>query len=331
MASGRTIGVVLAVAWSTTPGGVAAREPYRPGPEELRSAYARADRLRESYKGKVFKAAITPHWLDGDARFWYRNDGRDGSKEFILVEADKGIRSPAFDHARLAASLAKATSSEARAEALPFDSIEFGEGRKTLKFRARGFEWSCDLSNYELTRGKESTEPRSSPAGESGRPQFRGRGGGGAGGGSGPRTLGMFGPVPRGPDGVVSPDGKWVAEVREFNVVVRRAGERENEVWLSRDGSADRPFGELSWSPDSKTLVACRVDPATHKDVHLVESSPREGGRARLWTRPYDLPGDRMPSYELWLFDPETGKGIRPEVDPVDFRPASPAARRRRR
>src|SRR5215472_5992894 len=63
----------------------------------------------------VYKARITPHWLTNNIQFWYRNDLRGGTKEFILVDAEKGIRQRAFDHDKLAAALAKAAGQEVKA------------------------------------------------------------------------------------------------------------------------------------------------------------------------------------------------------------------------
>ncbi|MGH7193852.1 MAG: DPP IV N-terminal domain-containing protein, partial [Candidatus Saccharimonadales bacterium] len=70
---------------------------------------------------------------------------------------------------------------------------------------------------------------------------------------------------------------------------------------------------------DSNTLVACRVEPATTKDVYLIESSPAAGGRAKLRTMPYGQPGDKMPRYELWLFDPQAKIARQAEMEPIDF------------
>src|ERR1044071_4689590 len=51
----------------------------------------------------VYKSQIAPHWFQNNTRFWYRNDLRGGAKEFILVDAEKGARQPAFNHEKLAA------------------------------------------------------------------------------------------------------------------------------------------------------------------------------------------------------------------------------------
>ena len=51
----------------------------------------------------VDNGPVTPNWLPGK-RFWYRTLTATGSA-FILADAAKGTRTPAFDHKKLAASL----------------------------------------------------------------------------------------------------------------------------------------------------------------------------------------------------------------------------------
>jgi dipeptidyl aminopeptidase/acylaminoacyl peptidase len=106
--------------------------------------------------------------------------------------------------------------------------------------------------------------------------------------------------------------------VKDHNVFVR-APDDGNEYQLSQDGRPGLAYGMLQWAPDSKRLVAFRIEPGDQKEVHLIESSPREGGRAKLHTRPYALPGDKFTSYELNLFDIANQKQIKPEVDRIDL------------
>src|SRR5437660_1661877 len=89
----------------------------------------------------VYKAQITPHWFQNDKQFWYRNDLRDGAKEFIVVDAEKGIRQPAFDHEKLAAALSKSSGEKVSANKLPSSSIEFFDDGKTLEFEIAGKTW----------------------------------------------------------------------------------------------------------------------------------------------------------------------------------------------
>ena len=297
----------------------AERKPYLPDAAELRKAYERADGLRADVNGRVFKASIHPHWLDGNTRFWYRNDGRNGTKEFILVDAEHGTRTTAFDHARLADALNKSASTHFAADKLPFAEIEFLDGGKALKVAADGSYWRCDLDSYECTKLGKGPATDSTPALDSDQPPLR-------------RPGRRTGPPPaREPESERSPDGKWVAEIRDFNVIIRPAGRSEGQTFgrrpadpddaitLSTNGQPDNPFASLVWSPDSKTLVAYRVERGSHREVTLVESAPREGGRAKVYSRPYDLPGDRFDAYEMWLFDVSAKKATKVDADRIDF------------
>ncbi|MCA9146993.1 MAG: hypothetical protein H6823_05160 [Planctomycetaceae bacterium] len=93
------------------------------------SDYERADNLRAMTSGKVFKDEVEPHWFDKNRRFWYRNALPEDKLEFVFVDAKAGTRELAFDHERLAQSLAEAAEREVRGERLPFETIEFTEGR----------------------------------------------------------------------------------------------------------------------------------------------------------------------------------------------------------
>lgn len=120
---------------------------------------------------------------------------------------------------------------------------------------------------------------------------------------------------PKGGDG-----GKWRAFVRDHNVWIRAAeGDEKEEVQLSQDGAPDNRYEMLQWTPDSKTLIAFRVQPGEPKEVYRIESSPKDGGRAKLHRHNYALPGDKFASFELNLFDVAERKQIKPEVEPVDF------------
>src|ERR1043165_287678 len=118
---------------------------------DVPKAYERAKQLSEQTKGRVFKTVIQPHWFHNNTRFWYRNDLKAGTKEFILVDAEKGTRGRAFDHQKLAAALSKAADKTYHADRLPFDRIEFTPNAGTIRFVLEG-TWECDLTTYECKR-----------------------------------------------------------------------------------------------------------------------------------------------------------------------------------
>src|SRR5262249_31105935 len=110
----------------------------------------------------VYKSQINPHWFQNNTRFWYRNDLREGTKEFIVVDAEHGARKPAFDHQKLAVALSQAAGEQFTADKLPFSEIEFVEDGKALFFEASGKSWRCDLVSYECKPDKKSAGVRPS-------------------------------------------------------------------------------------------------------------------------------------------------------------------------
>lgn len=289
----------------------------------------------------VYKSRITPHWFDDYRRFWYRNDLRGGAKEFIVVDAEAGKRDQAFDHDKLAASLSKASGTEVKGDHLPFSDIEFVQDGKAVQFEASGKTWRCDLSSYECTvapvgdsRPAPSLLPLAQDEGAAAdsadsddaspqvdadtaaetdhlSPQAQADQNNGAQGGQG---RGRRGGGRNGTRSLPSPDGKWTMLIRNYNVYVRAANDT-NEIQLSTDGVEGNAYGRPEWSPDSKTLIAWRIEPGDQKEVYLIQSSPPGGGRAVLRSRPYAQAGDKFPHYEVNVFDVASRKQIKPDVD----------------
>ena len=99
----------------------------------------------------VYRDRVEPHWFGDNTRFWYRVETGPGRREFVLVDAIKGRRGPAFDHARLAQALTAAGITDARAEQLPMDTLEWDTQPEAVRFQAGGKGWRCDLATYQLT------------------------------------------------------------------------------------------------------------------------------------------------------------------------------------
>jgi dipeptidyl aminopeptidase/acylaminoacyl peptidase len=264
---------------------------------------------------RVFRDRITPHWFAGSTRFWYRNDLRGGAKEFVLVDAARGTRLPAFDHARLAAALSKATGKENKEDKLPFDSIAFVDDGKAVAFKSDDVVWQCDLNSYECSKTDGNIEFPATTGSDDDAGFSRRRG---------QRQRDDEGRVSGGDR---SPDGKWVAFVKDYNTFIKARDDEAKEIQLSTDGKEDSAYGHFTWAPDSRTLVAFRIEPGERKEVYLVESSPRDGGRAKMTSRLYPLPGDRFARYEANVFDITTRKQTKPEVDRFEHQWLRPMVR----
>jgi dipeptidyl aminopeptidase/acylaminoacyl peptidase len=266
-------------------------------PELSPRAWSRRGRRVQGY----YKARITPHWFNDNTCFWYRNDLKDDTREFILVNAERGTRRKAFDHEKLATALSQATGVDYSANQLPFDNIEFLDNSRKIRFTVDQTTWICDLVSYTCSKTEE-VHPQSSPepAEQGSRFDRRGRPG---------RDWSQS---------MDSPDSQWTAIVKDNNVFVRQKDSNE-EIQLSTDGDEDNTYGSLSWAPDSKTLVAFRIEPGDNKEVYLIESSPEGGSRAKFHSRSYALPGDKFATYELNLFDIDSRKQTKPDVDKLEL------------
>ena len=146
------------------------------------------------------------------ARFWYQNDLAGGKREFVLVDAEKGVRERAFDHEKLAAALVEAGMVDAQADRLPIEALQFKLAEQALEFRASNKDWRCDLKTYALAEIKD----RKAEAKESGAASLPG---------NAPRRSGRTGP-------------------ETAVTFVNRTNEEVEIFWLNTDGQR-QSYGKL--------------------------------------------------------------------------------------
>ena len=255
----------------------------------------------------IYKSKINPHWSEDNSHFWYRNVLPKGEREFIFVDLEKGERRPAFDHKKLAESLSSITNAKTDSSKLPIDRLNFDVKKGELYFQSIGRTYKCDLNNYNISEIDKSQFPGQSKRLERDKTNKEKE-----------EQTNSFRPSRE-----VSPDGKWRAFIRDHNIFIRAMGSEE-EIQLSKDGKEGNSYQTPYWAINSKNLISFRVEPDQVGVVHLHESSPREGGRAKLHTRRYALPGDKFTSHELNWFDIEKKIHTKPEVGIIDFRGPRP-------
>ncbi|HYM68381.1 MAG TPA: DPP IV N-terminal domain-containing protein [bacterium] len=252
--------------------------------------YARAEQFLPWHIGRsLFRMTVDPHWLDEHGRFWYRAQTRHG-EVFMLVDPRRATREPAFDHARLAAALTRASGVPYNDRALPFDHIELLREGTAIEFDVGAVRWGYDL------RGDACERLERAPA---------------SGGGT------------------TSPDGRWTAFVQDANLYVRSMETGETRA-LTADGRPAHDYGTplrspleaagitapdappapaVLWSPDSRRILSYRLDRRAGGTYHLVQSVPRNGSRRPvLHSYAYPLPGDdHVPTADLIVFDVARG------------------------
>ncbi|MDR6194565.1 DPP IV N-terminal domain-containing protein [Siphonobacter sp. SORGH_AS_0500] len=253
--------------------------------------YARAERFLTATQQYVDHVPGRPTWLSGD-RFWYRNLIAEGS-EFILVNAAKGTRTPAFDQQKLAESLSGVTNTKYTAWMLPFQEFTYAPDEKFITFSAHGKSWKCDLKSYQITA---DTTPKN-------RADRRNE------------TL--------------SPDGKKAAFIKDYNLWLRDLSTGQL-TQLTKDGVKDFGYATdnagwkhsdraiVTWSPDSRKIATFQQDERAVGDMYLATTNV---GHPTLEAWKYPLPGDSaIAMIHRVIIEVENPKVIRLQVSPDPHR-----------
>ena len=252
--------------------------------------YNRAYALREKYNAKhVLYAGVVPHWVDQTSAFWYVRQTEKG-KEYVKVDAASKKRTALFDQQKMAAALTEKAGREINAYNLPLQNCQLNISLDTLRFQLDGKFWAYSIKNNRLLdegaippRGKERHWMEVDDEKE-GRP-------------------------------VTSPDGKWTAFIKNDNVYVREVATGK-EKQLSQDGTLSNYYSSyIQWSPDSKSVVSCRIRPVEKRYVYYVESSPADRAQPKLHKQEYAKPGDELRFKVPCIFEVESGRRLIPSTE----------------
>ncbi len=128
------------------------------------------------------------------------------------------------------------------------------------------------------------------------------------------------------PDGVVSPDGKREAFIKDYNLWMRDTG-TNRETRLTTDGVKDFGYATdnagwvhsdraiLVWSPDSKKIATFQQDQRGVSDMYLVTTNV---GAPKLEAWKYPLPGDKtITTIQRVIIETDSPKVIRLQM-PAD-------------
>ncbi len=251
--------------------------------------YQRAQSLRQQYEGAAIFVPEPATWIGTTHKFYYRRSLANGF-EFVTVDADTQEKTPSFDHHRLADALSRATGRAYQGTRLPFQNFTFNDALSAIEMTIDGARWTCMLADYSC-RTPEVPRPGDIRRGISG--PVRG-------------DLSGATPRPR-----MSPDGKWMAFIDNYNVAIRPFG-GDRRTALSTDGSEGNYYDPASivWSPDSSKIVAYRIRPGYRRLVHYVASSPEDQLQPQHWAMQYAKPGDLLDHEQPVMFDVRSQKQI---------------------
>ena len=117
----------------------------------MQSSQSPQPNYRERVAGQFAPRAVTPHWLAGGDKFWYRVDLGENRAQFVVVDAAKKTRRAAFDHDKLAELLTRELGQPIAADALPFTWISVAPDGAWTRFRIGEQAWQWN-SNGVLAR-----------------------------------------------------------------------------------------------------------------------------------------------------------------------------------
>ena len=255
------------------------------------SDYDKADSIVNLFSKKVYHTVQKVNWVKDKPIFWYSTLTEKG-KEYWTVNAEKLSKEKIFETDTLVSQLSNLTKK-------PVKNEDFSPVNPTLSQDGNVFAFQIDTLLFEWNRNKNElkktgSKPLDVPEGYWGE-----------------KAEDHSGPP------VKSPDGKWFAFIREFNVFIKDSLGK-NPVQMSYDGSAGEYYSaELFWSPDSKKLAGTKVRAEIPHYIYFVESSPSDQVQPKLQKRYYPKAGDALPISSPVLFDIPSQKQI--EVDATPF------------
>ncbi|OJY95777.1 MAG: peptidase S9 [Sphingobacteriales bacterium 40-81] len=275
---------------------------YRPTREEMLERYRQATVSDSTInRGKIFNLTVQPTWLDDGKAFWYRRAFKDSVREYVLVNAATGKRQPLFDHAKLAASLSKQTGQNFNPQKLLLTNIKVNRKKHSMAFEMNNKVWHCDLGTYAVTDSGTviANEAQTIPWWRRNNRRSRWWG---------YKTDS------------ISPDKQLMAFIKEGNVFIQPVN-GDDAIQHTTDGTAEKPYGSLAWSPDSKYVVGYKITPYKDSLVYYVLTSQANTTRGQLKSQEYKQPGDPFTTYEMFAFSVMEKKTTKINTEIIDFFP----------
>ncbi len=265
--------------------------------DQLRADYQRAvSFMYNNYNNKTVFNLYTSvgWWEDGSGLYFTSYDTN--RKSYKKIEFDDYEVTDLFDHEKIASQLNDILKDSLASNKLSFDLIEKNEeGKLVIEKNKRRFEVD-DLS--ELKEIEKEEKEKTSPHERK------------------------------------SPDGKWVAFVKEYNLYIRST-ETGEEFQLSKDGEKNYEYaswygwGDLmegengerprrfsvNWSADSKWIAANICDLRNANKMYLLDFSVDTLYRPQLWSYYRGSPGDTNMVYmQPVFFNIELKKEVRTDL-----------------
>ncbi|MEO6816298.1 MAG: DPP IV N-terminal domain-containing protein [Edaphobacter sp.] len=267
--------------------------------------YARAEKFMDYNVNPLVLHTVNHVKFMEDGRFWYRDRGADGAV-FEMVDPVQGTKATAFDREKLTAAMSAATEGKKTFDArtLAISDIAFEDGGRVAVVNIDGDTMRCELNDTE--KCELVTVPVKDAV-----------------------TARLFSEAHGMASADISPDGKKIAFIRDYNLWVRDMTTGK-ETQLTKGGVKDFGYATdnagwqqsdsavLVWSPDSKKIATFQQDQRKDGEMYLV---PVTNGHPVLKAWKYPLVGDaNVTMIERVIIDVDKRKVIRLKMPPDQHR-----------
>ncbi|PJJ07769.1 dipeptidyl peptidase IV (DPP IV)-like protein [Flavobacterium sp. 1] len=269
---------------------------YQPSKAEILERYKQALKLDDAVKNKVFKTRVNAHWQKDGSTFWYCNILKDSVREYILIDASKGVKKRLFDEVKLKKALSEITGKSVPSKSLLIDSLNYDSKAYSIALKYDKSYFEVSLSDYGIKKVSSLAKDLKKY----------------------PSLNNQWARWESFKTDSISPNKKWLGFIKENNVFVKPVNGGE-AIQFTKDGTKEKPYGSLAWSPDSKYIVGYHITPVVDLPVHYVLSSTANTARGQLHSQPYKQPGDPFTTYEMFLFQIENQKVLKVNTPIIDF------------
>lgn len=269
--------------------------PYFPSSQEMEQRYANAAVRDSISRQTIFKTSVNPQWM-GASAFWYANRLPEGRTEYIYVEAEKNKRISLFDGDKLVAALESASGKSIPKDRFQLRNMYVAPGAVYAVVELEGNFWKIKPADYTVEKTDIMPKDTTSYPGLL-------------------RTRGRWEWF-RGAR--VSPDGKYTALVRDHNIFIEPK-DGGAAIQYTTDGTSEKPYGDLAWSPDGSYLVGYRVHRVEDKPVYYILTAQEGTTRGELKSHNYKQPGDEFSTYEMYIVNRENKTTQKVNTDVIDF------------
>ena len=220
--------------------------------------YQRAEqRLSKNVKKLVLGTVEYPVWNE-QGKVVYRSNTDKGYR-FYLVNPVNGKKVQAFDHQKLAESLARVTETRVNADELPFNRID-NIDEQHIAITVKGIDYRCQLSSYICQQNKQAARDNEQLSPDGKKAVFI-------------RDFNLWiRDVATNQESQLTQDG-----IKDFGYATNNAG------WIR----SDKPV--VKWSPDSKKIATFKHDGRNVGEMGIVSTNV---GHPDIDVWKYPLPGD---------------------------------------